>query len=110
MSLTAVLLLQGIAQIVKNVHGPRRAKRGREAEPTETSTAANAAGAAHFETSKWPSILVVLASLLAMSPHEEYLPDVQACGPVRSAVITALFLTLELFFELTRREFSESCL
>src|SRR3546814_5076164 len=45
-----------------------------------------------------------------MSPHEEYLPDVQACGPVRSAVITALFLTLELFFELTRREFSESCL
>src|SRR3546814_11859468 len=103
MSLTAVLLLQGIAQIVRNVHGPRRAKRGREAEPTETSTAANAAGAAHFETSKWPRILVVLASLLAMSQHDAYLPAVQACGPVPMAVITARFLPMELFFALNRR-------
>lgn len=45
-----------------------------------------------------------------MAPGDEFLPETQACGPVRKVVVTALFLVLELCFELTRREFSESCL
>lgn len=90
------------------VPGPSR--RGTTSRQESTTTAANIANAAHFETTKWGSILLLLSTVLGTSSAEEYLPSTLACGAVRDVVVTALFLVLELFFELTRREFSESCL
>lgn len=107
-----LMRVQGVAHIVRSVPGPRRGAASVSAGGVDNGrhqTAADIVNAAHFETSKWPSVLLVLASVLGMSNAGEYLPDVQACGPVRSVVVTALYFTLELFFELTRREFTEGC-
>jgi len=117
-------LRQGIAHLVKNIQGPTKRPASTPRRPNQdghhqetsttssiptTNTAANIANAAHFETSKWPCILLVMVDVLSTAPTAEFLPEEARCGPVRDVVVLALCLALDLMFELTRREYTEVC-
>ena len=65
--------------------------------------------ATHFETSKWPSVLLALGSVLCASPIDYFLPEqLQVVGgPVRGPVVLGIYLAIELYFELSRSEFTK---
>src|SRR3546814_16855824 len=100
------VICQGMAHIVRSIQGPR-GRGARARTPTQASTAANVANAAHFEVSKWPSVLLLLATIISTSATGAILPDRHNHIPVRSVVVEAMFFVLELYFELVRKEFTE---
>lgn len=61
----------------------------------------------NFESSQWPPLLLAIACIIGSSTENSIIPTHhETCGVFRSNIVMALFMCLDMYFELTKKEYT----
>lgn len=61
----------------------------------------------NFESSQWAPLLLAIACAIGSSAEDSIVPTTHmTCGSLRSTIVMALFMCLDMYFELTKKEYT----